>query len=329
MKVILRNWIGFVVDAAALAGALAGSASAQASKTAPVKQEEALRAADRLLASGKYAEARAAYDRVAPAGSPVEDLVRYKRAFAAAKTGDLATSGADYAAVAEGTKGRLAGSALLHRAEVAHRCGDESAAEAAYGRLAEAHADHPQAGVALSHILTNIAKAKAAGRPVPPGLLHAAEVLASHGAGTKGRRHGREGEAGPGRRGSPGPPPGKGAGASRGNAERGTGEGKGPPPSKSPPRDKGSGAPPGGPAAGSDKSGTNRGKGPPHGLPPAKGPGAGGGKGKPGSDKDKGPPPAKGPPRDKVHLNPASGPGAGGASSRPSQRNGRPDGQAP
>src|SRR5262245_8112729 len=187
MKTFLGKRLAFVLGAAL---ALAPLASPQSSESKPAEWKDALRGADRMLAKGHYAEAKAAYDLLAREASPGDHLLRYKRAFAAAKTGDLATAGSDYAAVANGAKGRLAGSALLHRAEVAQRMGDDPAAESAFTSIGESYVDHPQAAVALTRILAHIGKAKAAGKPVPPGLVRAAEVLASRGGKASGRWRG-------------------------------------------------------------------------------------------------------------------------------------------
>src|SRR5262245_1530850 len=184
MKAFFGKRLAFVLAAAL---ALAPLASSQSSESRPAEWREAFRAADRMLAKGHYAEAKAAYDLLARDASPDDHMLRYKRAFAAAKIGDLATAGSDYAAVASGAKGRLAGSALLHRAEVAQRDGDDRAAEAAFIRLGESYVEHPQAGTALTRILAHIGKAKATGKPVPPGLVNAAEVLASRSGRASGR----------------------------------------------------------------------------------------------------------------------------------------------
>jgi hypothetical protein len=179
MKAFLGNRIGLAIALAALAGAMAPPTSAQSGESKPADWKEALRAADRLLAQGKYAEAKAAYDTLAAEPTPVEPTLRYKRAFAAAKTGDLASAGTDYSAVADGATGRLAGSALLRRAEVAQRAGDDRTAAEAFTRIGQVHVDHPQSSIALTRILAHIGKTKSAGKPVPQGLVQAAEVLAS------------------------------------------------------------------------------------------------------------------------------------------------------
>ncbi|MCI0585340.1 MAG: hypothetical protein L0323_00705 [Planctomycetes bacterium] len=187
MKAFLGNRIGLALALAALAGAMAPSTSAQSGESRPAAWQEALRAADRMLAQGKYAEAKAAYDTLAAEPTPVEPMLRYKRAFAAAKTGDLASAGADYSAVAAGGAGRLAGSALLRRAEVAQRAGDDPAVAEAFTRIGQVHVDHPQSSIALTRILAHIGKAKSAGKRVPPGLVQAAEVLASRGPRSRWR----------------------------------------------------------------------------------------------------------------------------------------------
>ena len=181
MKAFLGNRIGLAVALAALAGAMAPPASAQSGESRPAVWKEALRSADRMLAQGKYADAKAAYDTLVAEPTPVEPTLRYKRAFAAAKTGDLKTAGADYDAVADAATGRLAGSALLRRAEVAQRAGDDRAAAEALTRIGQGHVDHPQSGIALTRILAHIGKAKSAGKHVPQGLVQAAEILASRG----------------------------------------------------------------------------------------------------------------------------------------------------